>query len=276
MVQGIALLVQIPPDQLAAENVTVDWKYVLTQYWSLGLGLPNADRVLKSTGPREAQDWRYENALARVDRAAEVQVSPADNHVEHVQGHQHVLDRGDLSDDAHALMAKHVQDHIAFEVANEVQRLQQAMATLAGPGNAVPGAPPPGGVPPPGAPGPLPPGGLLPGGMPPMGPPPGAGPGGPIPPSYPTQPMPPPVGAIGGPPPYMGATPNQGINTLGRRIGPTPPQVPGTPLFKPHSGARNKAKALLGLRPPAPLGQGRVGTTGTVSDLFRRLPRLPR
>src|SRR5262252_981708 len=278
MVQGIALLVQVTTDQLAAENVTVDWKYVLTQYWSLGLGLPNADRVLKSTGPKEPQDWRYENALARVNRAAEVQVSPADNHVEHVQGHQHVLDRGDLTDDAHALMAKHVQDHLGFEVANEVQRLQQAMATLQGPPGlgGPPGAPGPGGLPPmPGGPGPggLPP---MPGPGPGMGPPPGAPPGAPIPPSYPTQPMPPPVGAIGGPPPYIGATPNQGINTLGRRIGPTPPQVPGTPLFKPHSGARNKAKTLLGIRPPAPLGQGRVGTTGNVADLFRRLPRLPR
>jgi hypothetical protein len=117
-----------------------------------------------------------------------------------------------------------------------------------------------------------------------MGPPPGAGmppgmgppPGAPIPPSYPTNPMPPPVGAIGGPPPFLGATPNRGINTMGRRIGPTPPQVPGTPLFKPHSGARDKAKNLLGLRPPAPLGQGRVGKTANIADLFRRLPRLPR
>jgi len=285
MVQGIALLVQVPPDQLAAENVTVDWKYVLTQYWSLGLGLPNADRVLKSTGPKEAQDWRYENALARVDRAAELQVSPADNHVEHVQGHQHVLDRGDLSDDAHALMTKHVQDHLGFEVANEVQRLQQAMATLQGPPGlpGAPGAGPPGGAPggmpplPPGMPGPPP--GPGPVGMPPgMGPAPGGGgpPGAPIPPSYATNPMPPPVGAIGGPPPFAGATPNRGINTLGRRIGPTPEQVPGTPLFKPHSGARNKAKAMLGLRPPAPLGQGRVGKTANIADLFRRLPRLPR
>src|SRR5262252_4144236 len=154
MVQGIALLVQVPPDQLAAQNVSVDWRYILEQYWSLGLGLPNSDRVFKSTGPKEAQDWRYENALARVNRAAEVQVSPADNHIEHVQGHQHVLDRGDLSDDAHAQMAKHVQDHIGFAVANEVQQLQQAMATLQGP----PGAGPPG---PPGAPG-------VPGGLPPL------------------------------------------------------------------------------------------------------------
>jgi hypothetical protein len=262
--------------------LTVDWHYILEQYWSLGLGLPNADRVFKSTGPKEAQDWRYENALARVDRAAEVHVSPADNHIEHVQGHQHVLDRGDLSDDAHTLMQKHVQDHIGFAVANEVQQLQQAMATIAGPPGpgmpGAPGAPGPGGLPPPpGGPG------LPPGGMPPAAPPMGAGPMGPppggiggAPPPGAAGPVPPPVGAIGGPAPFPGATPNQGINTLGRRIGPTPPRLPGAPLFKPHSGARDKAKTLLGIRPPAPLGQGRIGSSRNVSDLFRRLPRLPR
>src|SRR5262249_43619865 len=77
MVQGIALLVQVPQDQLAAQGVTVDWQYVLSQYWSLGLGLPNADRVLKSAGPPDAQDWRWENALARVNRAEELRISPA-------------------------------------------------------------------------------------------------------------------------------------------------------------------------------------------------------
>jgi hypothetical protein len=277
MVQGIALLVQVPPDQLAADGITVDWHYILEQYWSLGLGLPNADRVFKSTGPTAAQDWRYENALARVDRAAELKVSPADNHIEHVQGHQHVLDRGDLSDDAQKLMQKHVQDHIGFAVASEVQQLQQAMATLAGPpgapGMGPPGGPmPPGGMPPPpGGLGPVPLGAPPPGA--PMGPP--AGIGGAPPPGA-AGPVPPPVGAIGGPAPFPGATPNRGINTLGRQIGPTPPRPPGTPLFKPHSGARDKAKTLLGIRPPAPLGQGRVGSTRNVADLFRRLPRLPR
>jgi hypothetical protein len=41
-------------------------------------------------------------------------------------------------------------------------------------------------------------------------------------------------------------------------------------------GARAGAQAALGMRPPAPLGQGRIGTTRDVADLFRRLPRLPR
>ena len=148
MVQGIALLAQIPPDQLAAEGVTVDWQYVVRTYWSLGLGLPNADRVLKSSGPKEPQDWRWENALARVNRAAELQVSPADNHIEHVQGHQSVLDHGVLDDDAHETMAKHVQDHIAFAVAAEVRAMQESMAALAGQLGIPPGAPGPG-MPPP-------------------------------------------------------------------------------------------------------------------------------
>src|SRR5215471_15503321 len=120
MVQGIALLAQIPPDQIAAEGLTVDWRYIVEQYWSLGLGLPNADRVFKSTGRHEPQDWRWENALARVNRAEELQVSPADNHIEHVQGHQTAADNAALTDDAHAYLQKHIQDHIAFATADEV------------------------------------------------------------------------------------------------------------------------------------------------------------
>jgi len=259
MVQGIALLAQIPPDQLAAEGLSVDWRYCVTQYWSLGLGLPNSDRVFKSTGPKEAQDWRWENALARVNRAAELQVSPADNHIEHIQGHQTAANNGSLTDDAQAALGKHIQDHISFAVADEVQKLQQAVATLAGPGApGLPGGPTPPGAPGAPAPGPVPPGGPLPPGAPPPGAPPGVGP-------------------QGGAPP--GGYPNLGINQLARQM------APGGP-FKPHSDVRAKAgqalgaragmQAALGMRPPAPLGQGRIGSTRNVSDLFRRLPRLPR
>lgn len=269
MVQGIALLAQIPPDQLAAEGLSVDWRYCVTQYWSLGLGLPNADRVFKSTGPKEPQDWRWENALARVNRAEELQVSPADNHIEHVQGHQTAADKGTLTDDAEAALAKHIQDHIAFATAQEVQNLQQAMATLAGPPGA-PGPMPGGMAPPPGMPPGMP-------GPPPMGPggPPGVG-GPPMPPMPPPG-APPGVGPMGGAPP--GGYANLGINQLARQM------APGGP-FKPHSDVRAKAgrmlgaragmQAALGMRPPAPLGQGRIGSTRNVSDLFRRLPRLPR
>lgn len=82
---------------------------------------------------------------------------------------------------------------------------------------------------------------------------------------------------MGGAPP--GGYPNLGINQLARQL------APGGP-FKPHSDVRARAggilgqragmQAALGMRPPAPLGQGRVGSTRNVSDLFRRLPRLPR
>jgi len=282
MVQGIALLVQVPQDQLTAEGVTVDWQYVLRQYWSVGLGLPNADRVLKSAGPKDPQDWRYENALARVNRAEELQISPADDHMAHIQGHQGMLDKGILTDDAHALMTRHVQDHIAFAVAAEVQALQSAMAAAAGPPPGL-GPPPPGGPPPPlGAPGPPgPPGmGPPPGPMGPPGPPPGppVGPpvmpvpgGGPIPPA-PVIPKPPaaivPPAPLGGG--YVPGVARHGVNELARQVGGRPK------LPKPHSDARDRAKALMGIRAPSPLGPGRIGTTRNVSDLFRRLPRLPR
>src|SRR5262245_14317692 len=265
MVQGIALLTQVPQDQLGAQGVTVDWPYVLRTFWSVGLGLPDADRVIK-TAKMGPSDWRWENALARVNRADELRVSPADDHTAHVQGHQHILDSDSLTEDARVGMQAHVHQHIGLQIAAEAQALAQSMATLAGPGGPLPGGPP---MPPPGMPPPAP--GPLPGGPPPPpGPPPGAGP----PPMGP-PPMGPPPGAPPpmGPPPlppqqFMPGVPGAGINALASRIAPS--EAP-----RPHSDARGKAKALLGMRPPAPLGQGRVGKTRGLADLFRGLPRLP-
>jgi len=96
-----------------------------------------------------------------------------------------------------------------------------------------------------------------------MGPPPG--------PVVPT-PLPSPPGGPP-PPPYIAGIPGMGVNTLAREVGPnyTVPRPE-----RPHSDARTRAKALMGLRPPAPLGQGRIGKTRGIGDLFRGLPRLPR
>jgi len=76
-----------------------------------------------------------------------------------------------------------------------------------------------------------------------------------------------------GPPPlppqqFMPGVPGAGVNALASRIAPS--EAP-----RPHSDARDKAKTVMGLRPPAPLGQGRIGKTRGLADLFRRLPRLP-
>jgi len=270
MVQGIALMSQIPPDQLAAQGVTVDWPYVLRTYWSVGLGLPDADRVVKTGKPVGPNDWRWENALARVNRADELRVSPQDDHTAHVQGHQHLLDSDTLTEDARVQLQTHISHHIGLQIAAEAQKLAQAMATVAGPPG-MPGAPPPG-APPPGMGGPPipggppmppPPGMLPPAGPPPMGPPPG--------PVVPT-PLPSPPGGPP-PPPYIAGIPGMGVNTLAREVGPnyTVPRPE-----RPHSDARTRAKALMGLRPPAPLGQGRIGKTRGIGDLFRGLPRLPR
>src|SRR5499427_4857143 len=270
MVQGIALMSQIPPDQLAAQGVTVDWPYVLRTYWSVGLGLPDADRVVKTGKPVGPNDWRWENALARVNRADELRVSPQDDHTAHVQGHQHLLDSDTLTEDARVQLQTHISHHIGLQIAAEAQKLAQAMATVAGPPG-MPGAPPPG-APPPGMGGPPipggppmppPPGMLPPTGPPPMGPPPG--------PVVPT-PLPSPPGGPP-PPPYIAGIPGMGVNTLAREVGPnyTVPRPE-----RPHSDARTRAKALMGLRPPAPLGQGRSGKTRGIGDLFRGLPRLPR
>ena len=265
MVQGIALMSQIPPDQLAAQNVTIDWPYILRTFWSIGLGLPDADRVIKTGKDIAPNDWRWENALARVNRADELRVSPQDDHTAHVQGHQHLLDSDSLTDDARLGLQTHIHHHIGLQIAAEAQALAQSMATLAGPpgmpGAPPPGAPPPGVGPPPipgGPPMPPPPGMLPPAGPPPMGPP-------PMPPPLPVAPGGPP------PPPYIAGVPNAGINELASRL-----RGPDFGAPRPHSGSRDRAKALMGIRPPAPLGQGRIGKTRTLADLFRGLPRLPR
>jgi hypothetical protein len=266
MVQGISLLTAVPQDQLAAQGVSVDWPYVLRTFWSVGLGLPDADRVVKTAqlGP---SDWRWENALARVNRADELRVSPQDDHTAHVQGHQHILESDSLTDDARVAMQAHVHQHIGLQIAAEAQALTQSMAQLAGP----PGMAPPPGVPPPGGGPPLLPGGPAPVGAPP-GPPPGVGPPGAPPMGLP--PGPPPMAPPPAPPPqgFMPGVPGAGINALARLLGP----ATGPRPERPHSDARDKAKAALGMRPPAPLGQGRIGKTRNVADLFRRLPRLPR
>jgi len=273
MVQGISLLIQVPQDQLGAQGVTIDWPYVLRTFWSVGLGLPDADRVVK-TAKLEPSDWRWENALARVNRADELRVSPQDDHTAHVQGHQHILDSDTLTDDARVAMQAHIHQHIGLQIAAEAQALAQSMAQLAGPPG---GLAPPGGPPVPGAPGPpglgpgppLPPGG--PPAVPPGGPPPGLGPPG-------APPMPPPGPPPMAPPPplppqgFMPGVPGAGVNALARLLG--PPTGPRGPA-RPHSDARDRAKTLLGVRPPAPLGQGRIGKTRNLADLFRRLPRTP-
>jgi hypothetical protein len=233
MVQGIALLSNIPPEQLAAQTLEVDWGYVVRTFWSVGLGLPDADRVLTKTGPKPASDWRYENALVRVQRAGEIQVSPADDHTAHIQGHTQLLDHPALGPEGRTALQAHIQDHIGLAIAAEVRAMTEAMNALAGPAAGPPGFSPPGGL----GPGPAgaPPG--LPGGLPPGGPL-GAGP-------PPGPPLPP------GPPPPLTAGPRRG-------------------------GGGGGLAAALGMRPAAPLGQGRVGKTRDLSDVFRRLPRLPR
>jgi len=259
MIQGVALMSQIPPDQLAAQGVTIDWPYILRTFWSIGLGLPDADRVVKTGKDVQPNDWRWENALARVNRADELRVSPQDDHTAHVQGHQHLLDSDSLTDDARVQLQSHIHHHIGLQIAAEAQALAQSMATLAGPPG-MPGAPPPG-APPPGV-GPPPPGG------PPMPPPPGM-----LPPAGP-PPMPPPLPVGPGgppPPPYIAGVPNAGINELASRL-----RGPDFGAPRPHSGSRDRAKALMGIRPPAPLGQGRIGKTRGLADLFRGLPRLSR
>jgi hypothetical protein len=245
---------QVPADQLAAQGVTVDWPYVLRQFWSVGLGLPDADRVVKKAGPMEPNDWRWENAMARVNRAGELQVSPQDDHQAHVQGHTALLDHPGLTADARTAMQQHIQQHIGLAIAAEAAAMQQSLQTLAGP----PPPPAPDGMPgAPAGPGPLP---GPPGNVAPMGGPPPDG-------GAPPPAMGPPPG--GPPPPPMGPPPPSPLAALAPLLAPA--------LGPLLAGPRRRTPANpLGLRPPAPLGQGRIGKTRDIADVLRQLPRLPR
>jgi len=153
MVQGMSVLAQLPPDALAQQNKQVDWAYVIKQYWTIGLGLRDADRVVKDAGPAPPSDWRWENALVRVGRVGEIAISPADDHLEHARGHGELLeDEGRLTPEQHAALKKHVQEHVGLAIAAEVQAAQAALAELAGGGPPSPMAPTPDGGPPPAGP----------------------------------------------------------------------------------------------------------------------------
>jgi hypothetical protein len=162
MVQGMSVLAQLPADALATQQKQVDWAYVIKQYWTLGLGLPDADRVVKDTGPPAPTDWRFENALVRVGRAGELTVSPQDDHTAHAQGHTELADDERVAPEQRAALTAHVQEHIGFAIAREVQAMQQALAAATGAGGPpnplAPGPVPAGGPPPAAPPGP---GGLL-------------------------------------------------------------------------------------------------------------------
>ena len=153
MVQGMSVLAQLPPDALAQQGKQVDWAYVIKQYWTIGLGLRDADRVVKTRARRRASDWRWENALVRVGRAGEIAVSPADEHLEHARGHTELLeDEGRLTPEQAQALRAHVHEHMGLAIAAEVQAMQAAVAELTGGGPPSPMAPTPDGGPPPAGP----------------------------------------------------------------------------------------------------------------------------
>lgn len=123
MLDGMALLLKLPPDQLARENVAVSWKHLIRTYWRDGLGLRDAELVLRDRVKERATDWRLENALFLASRGEDVRVSPSEPHIEHVRGHVKV--RGKLPPEFQAMLDRHVQEHIAAAVAAEVMQLQQ-------------------------------------------------------------------------------------------------------------------------------------------------------
>jgi hypothetical protein len=110
-----------------AQGFTIDLKYILREIWGTGMGLRGAERVVRDIQRETGVDWRLENQLFRVERGAEVEVHPKDNHTEHNQGHDRLLADPKVPDTMKPLVAKHMRDHAVAEVVTQLQKQAQMM-----------------------------------------------------------------------------------------------------------------------------------------------------
>jgi hypothetical protein len=132
---------KIPPEVYASQNIEVDLKYLLREIYGTGLGMRGADRVIRDKVKQDALDWRLENELFRNDRAAEVTISEQDNHVEHAEGHYHLLTDPKVPPHLQRAVFKHLRGHVAAQLAQQMLKAQQEQQRQLGgaPGGA-PGA----------------------------------------------------------------------------------------------------------------------------------------
>ena len=185
-------------------------------FWSVGLGLPDADRVLTKTGPTPASDWRYENALVRVQRAGRDRGLPGRRpHRAHPGAHAAARSSRTRARGPDGPVGAH-PDHVGLGHCGR-----------------------------------------------------GAGDDRGAQPRWPAPAWDP-----------RGCRRRAGCRASpvdwGHRPGPGGPLGAGPPPGPPPGPPGGAAAAVLGMRPAAPLGQGRVGKTRDLGDLFRRLPRLPK
>jgi hypothetical protein len=127
MINYLQIAAKIPPQLLASQNMVIDYGYLLKAIWAEGMGLRNADRVIRPIKPTHSLDPRIENDLFVVGRGDEVQVAEADIDELHLKVHDEGLRNPLLTPWGHAQLMAHMQQHIASAMAKAVLQQQQAM-----------------------------------------------------------------------------------------------------------------------------------------------------
>lgn len=145
MINFLGMVAKLPPDALQSQNIEIDLKTLLRDIYGQGLGLRNAEGIVRDKTPMKSLDWRLENDLFRAGMGVEVQVSPKDPHLEHAKGHDLLLRDPGIDPRVKTLVMQHVQQHLAAMVAAQMAaQMPPAQPGMPGPGG--PGGPPPGGM----------------------------------------------------------------------------------------------------------------------------------
>ena len=131
---------------LQAENKRVSIAWLVESIWREGLQLPSVERLIQDIQPVRAMDVKLENELYFAGRPDQVHVSPADDDVKHLMGHDMLLEPGKLPPEIYQLALEHMQEHVSALMAKQAMQQMQAQQQAMGAGmGAVPGlgGPPP-------------------------------------------------------------------------------------------------------------------------------------
>lgn len=124
-------------EALQGENARISLKYLLRTIWSEGLQLPEPERLIEDIQPVRALEAELENVLFKTGRADEVYISPADNDLQHIRAHDHLLKPGVLRPEQLQPVIEHIQSHLTALVTKQAMQAMQGQAKLAqiaGPG----------------------------------------------------------------------------------------------------------------------------------------------
>lgn len=134
--QFLQIVSRIPPEVLQQSNTRVDWIELLEGIWEDFFDTPAQGRVLKEITPSTSIDPRIENDLFAQGLGKQVEVSPSDNHQQHLQLHDRLLGRPDLHPMTGEDVAAHMQQHIQAAVMAMMQQQMAQQQQAAGPGGA--------------------------------------------------------------------------------------------------------------------------------------------